>query len=845
MCNAEGNLSIGNHSHPRSKFLHCVTTFFRANAEYIRMADTIVDVPGGSNNHNYANVTLIVELARLHGVKAVWAGWGHASENPVLPDMLAKSNPPIKFIGPAAPPMRALGDKIGSTIIAQTAKVPCIAWNGQHVLANYCKTNGKLPDEAYRDATVKSVAEACAAAEAVGFPVMIKASEGGGGKGIRKVLRAEDVPNAFRQVCGEVPGSPIFIMKLSDKSRHLEVQVLADEYGDAIALNGRDCSVQRRHQKIIEEGPPIAARPDVWEEMEKAAVSLAKAVGYTNAGTIEYLYSEHESKFYFLELNPRLQVEHPVTEMITGVNLPAAQLQVAMGIPLRHIPEIRELYGRNRFEDGSRSTYIDFDNEKRVEPRGHCIAVRITAENAEAGFKPTSGGIQELNFRSTPNVWGYFSMDSSGSIHEFADSQFGHLFASGPDREQARRNMALALKELSIRGDISTTVNYISKLIELDDYVNNAIDTGWLDELIQNGSVIELSASQGVEGGEVLTKNTTLKTNDLSNHTYVVIGATVLAYDQCFSGEKQFIEQLQKGQLPSQGLLSMVHNVELILDNVKYRLCCTRSGPNTFSISVLLPEETNKTSPCGGVETNVRVLSDGGYLIAMGEKSHVAYLTSRGDAATGMRLNVGGSTVVFSPDYDPSSLRTDVAGKLVKKLVADGSPVVKGQPYAEIEVMKMFMPLKVDESGILSWNVNEGASLAAGDLLASLDLENPDNVATPTGFEGKMNVDGWTTPVMQERISDSARPHIKLRKAIERLQVGMAGYVLTENDMLQAMEDLQDVVRNPILPVSEAEEKLSVLSGRIDSDLFAYLNEMISDFKAKCEQAGVDKDGLW
>lgn len=148
-----------------------------ANAEYIRMGDVIVDVPGGSNNHNYANVTLIVELARLHGVHAVWAGWGHASENPVLPDTLAKSNPPIKFIGPAGPPMRALGDKIGSTIIAQSAGVPCISWNGQDVVASYDRATGSLPEKAYEEASIHNAAEACEAAARIGFPVMIKASE--------------------------------------------------------------------------------------------------------------------------------------------------------------------------------------------------------------------------------------------------------------------------------------------------------------------------------------------------------------------------------------------------------------------------------------------------------------------------------------------------------------------------------------------------------------------------------------------------------------------------------------------------------------------------------------------
>ena len=280
----------------------------RANAEYIRMGDVIVDVPGGSNNHNYANVTLIVELARFHRVDAVWAGWGHASENPVLPDTLAASNPPIKFIGPAGPPMRALGDKIGSTIIAQSSGVSCIAWNGSDIIAEYDRETGCLPQDMYDKANVTSVEEAKEAAQRVGFPVMIKASEGGGGKGIRMVDKYELVGDCYRQVSGEVPGSPIFIMKLSSNSRHLEVQLLADEYGNAVALNGRDCSVQRRHQKIIEEGPPVAAAPDVWTLMEKAAVNLAKAVGYANAGTVEYLYNEVEKKFYFLELNPRLQV---------------------------------------------------------------------------------------------------------------------------------------------------------------------------------------------------------------------------------------------------------------------------------------------------------------------------------------------------------------------------------------------------------------------------------------------------------------------------------------------------------------------------------------------------------
>jgi acetyl-CoA carboxylase/biotin carboxylase 1 len=261
----------------------------------------------------------------------------------------------------------------------------------------------------------------------------------------------------------------------------------------------------------------------------------------------------------------------------------------------------------------------------------------------------------------------------------------------------------------------------------------------------------------------------------------------------------------------------------------------------------LSPGDAEKTSDSSGfLETNVRLLSDGGYLISLAEKSHVAYLTNKGDAATGMRLNIGGCTIAFSPDYDPTSLRTDVAGKLVKKLVDDQSYVSKGQPYAEIEVMKMFMPLKVEESGILTWHVNEGAPLAAGELLASLTLENPENVATPQMFEGKMAVHGWMVSAQDQRDSSSAlRPHISLQKAIERIRQGMAGFVLTEDSLMQAMEDLQEAVANPLLPALEVEEKLSVLRGRIDGDLFTYLIEMIKDFKIQCEQVNERKPELW
>ena len=283
--------------------------------------------------------------------------------------------------------MSVLGDKIAANILAQTAKVPSIPWSGEGLEAELTE-EGTIPDDIFNKAMVTTVEESLVAANRIGYPVMLKASEGGGCKGIRMSANDEELRVNFEMVKAEVPGSPMFMMQLCSQARHLEVQIVGDEYGNAVALSGRDCSTQRRFQKIFEEAPPTIADPTIFREMEKAAQRLTRNIGYVGAGTVEYLYNATTKKYYFLELNPRLQVEHPVTEGITGVNLPSTQLQVAMGIPLSRIPDIRRFYGR----DPETDTNIDFMEEDYVLPERHVIAARITAENPDEGFKPTSGG---------------------------------------------------------------------------------------------------------------------------------------------------------------------------------------------------------------------------------------------------------------------------------------------------------------------------------------------------------------------------------------------------------------------------------------------------------------------
>ncbi|KAL9876922.1 acetyl-CoA carboxylase isoform 1-T1 [Glossina fuscipes fuscipes] len=742
----------------------------KANAEYIKMADHYVPVPGGSNNNNYANVELIVDIALRTQVQAVWAGWGHASENPKLPELLHKQN--LVFLGPPERAMWALGDKVASSIVAQTADIPTLPWSGSELKAHYSGKKIKISSDLFARGCVSNAEQGLAAAHKIGFPVMIKASEGGGGKGIRRVDTSEEFPALFRQVQAEVPGSPIFVMKLARGARHLEVQLLADQYGNAISLFGRDCSIQRRHQKIIEEAPAIVAKPEVFENMEKAAVRLAKMVGYVSAGTVEYLY-DSEGQYFFLELNPRLQVEHPCTEMVADVNLPACQLQIGMGIPLYRLKDIRLLYGESPWG----TSVIDFENPShKPRPSGHVIAARITSENPDEGFKPSSGTVQELNFRSSKNVWGYFSVAASGGLHEFADSQFGHCFSWGENRQQARENLVIALKELSIRGDFRTTVEYLITLLETNSFLDNSIDTAWLDALI--------AERVQSEKPDILLG--------------VMCGALHIADRHITEAFSSFQNSLERGQIQAANTLTNVLDVELINDGIRYKVQAAKSGLNSY---FLLLNSSFKV-------IEVHRLSDGGLLLSLDGASYTTYMKEEVDR---YRIVIGNQTCVFEKENDPSLLRSPSAGKIINLLVEDGAHVNKGQAYAEIEVMKMVMTLTSQECGTVSFLRRAGAVVEAGSLLGHLELDDPSLVTKAQPYRGQF-LQPENTPV-PEKLNHIHNTY----KAI--LENTLAGYCLPEPYNAQRLRDViekfMQSLRDPSLPLLELQEVIASISGRI------------------------------
>src|ERR1700760_4462535 len=331
--------------------------------------------------------------------------------------------------------------------------------------------------------------------------------------------------------------------------------------------------------------------------MEKAAVSLGRLVGYVSAGTVEYLYSHEEDKFYFLELNPRLQAEHPTTEMVSGVNLPAAQLQIAMGLPLHTIRDIRLLYG----VDHKLDTPIDFEfsspeskkQQRKPQPKGHTTACRITSEDPGQGFKPSSGTMEELNFRSSSNVWGYFSVSAASSIHSFSDSQFGHIFAYGENRAASRKHMVVALKELSIRGTFKTTIEYLIKLLETPAFEENTITTSWLDELISKKLTAERPDPMAA----------------------VVCGAVAKAHiasDICIT---EYRTSLEKGQVPAKDSLKTDFQIDFIYDGQRFRVRANRMSADAYRLYL-------NGSHC---VVGTRGLSDGGLLVLLNGKAHTVY----------------------------------------------------------------------------------------------------------------------------------------------------------------------------------------------------------------------------
>lgn len=411
-------------------------------ALHAQLADEAVCIGPAKASDSYNNMTNIISAAVEKKVQAIHPGFGFLSENSTFAAMCEECN--IRFIGPKPEVIDALGNKSNARAMMIAADVPVIPGS---------------------DGVVKSVDDAYGVAERLGYPVMVKASAGGGGKGIRIVRREEDLKEAFVAAGNEAKASfgddALYMEKVIEHARHIEVQVLGDSRGNVIHLGERDCSLQRKNQKVLEEAPSPALSDAVRAKMCSAAVRAAKAAGYQSAGTIEFLYDQ-SGKFYFMEMNTRVQVEHPVTEMITGIDIIKEQIRIA---------------------DGEKLSYT----QKDIHIDGHAIECRINAENPDKNFAPCPGLIDYLllpggglGVRVDTAVYeGY-------EISPYYDSMIAKVIVHGRNREEAISKMKRALYEFIISG-IETNIDFQNRILNHKDYLAGAFDTSFLEDKLISG----------------------------------------------------------------------------------------------------------------------------------------------------------------------------------------------------------------------------------------------------------------------------------------------------------------------------------------------------------------------
>jgi acetyl-CoA carboxylase biotin carboxylase subunit len=415
-------------------------------ARHVRMADEAVHIGGNPPRESYLRIDRVVDAARRTGADAVHPGYGFLAENADFAAACAAAG--LTFIGPTPDVIALMGSKTAARSAARRAGVPVVPGTDDAL-------GPEVPDVAI-----------AGVADRVGYPVVVKAVAGGGGKGMRVVGRPEDLSSAVRAARSEASAAfgdaAIYLERYIARPRHIEVQLLGDHHGTVLPFVERECSLQRRHQKVIEETPsPVVDRP-LRDRMTQAAAAVARSVAYTNAGTIEFLLDEQGS-FYFLEMNTRLQVEHPVTEMVTGLDLVEWQIRIARG------------------------ERLDLEPETLLAPAGHAIECRVYAEDPDAGFLPSPGRISALRIPHGPGVRDDGGAEEGSEVTVFYDPMISKLITWGVDRETATARMKRALREYEVRG-VQTTLPFFSWMLEHPDFAAARFHTGYLDELLAASS---------------------------------------------------------------------------------------------------------------------------------------------------------------------------------------------------------------------------------------------------------------------------------------------------------------------------------------------------------------------
>ncbi len=430
-CREMGIRSVAVYSEADRKSLH------------VRYADEAVAIGPAPSTESYLRIDRVIEAARSTAAEAVHPGYGFLAENPAFARACAEAR--LVFIGPSPHAMELMGSKAAS----------------RHALIR-----AGLPVVPGTDAVIEDIKEVRGIAKKIGFPVMLKASAGGGGKGLRMVRSAAELDAAYREARSEAQNAfndaSVYLEKYLERPRHVEIQLLGDEHGRLIYLGERECSLQRRHQKVLEESPSPLLDEDLRQRMGETAVRIGKLAGYTNAGTVEFLV-DRDRNFYFLEMNTRLQVEHPVTELVAGIDLVKEQIKIAAGERLRWLQE-------------------------DVKLRGAAIECRIYAEDPARGFFPSPGLITRLAIPSGPGVRNDSGVYEGWRVPLDYDPLLSKLVVWGTDREQAVARMQRALSEYEVAG-VKTNLQFFRQLLTHPEFAAGQIDTSFIDRMLAEGTL--------------------------------------------------------------------------------------------------------------------------------------------------------------------------------------------------------------------------------------------------------------------------------------------------------------------------------------------------------------------
>jgi acetyl/propionyl-CoA carboxylase alpha subunit/acetyl-CoA carboxylase carboxyltransferase component len=619
--------------------------FVRMASRAICIGEAFVPDADGRPRSAYLDIDRIVGLAREAGADGLWPGWGFASEKPELPDACEAAN--ITFLGPPASAMRALGDKIAAKRLAESCEVPVSAWSGGPVDA----------------------AGAQAWAERIGYPVLLKATAGGGGRGIRRVFTREEIDGAYRSAAAEAAaafGDPsIFVEALISEARHIEVQVLADRHGGVWAVGTRDCSMQRRQQKVLEEAPAPGLAPEVEQALCEAAVRLARACGYISAGTAEFLLLPDGRTFYFLEMNTRLQVEHTVTEEVYGLDLVGLQIDIARGLPLPAAAP--------------------------PAPRGVAIEARLNAEDPDQGFAPRAGRLLRFKPPQGPGIRIDSGYSANSAVPTAFDSMLAKVIAHGATRERALALMEAGLLDSIVVLDSGLTNRaLLLELVGRSAFRDGPVTTVWLDRY--------------------LTERPSLARRP--HLAMALAAAAIMDYLRTRYGQvANFIAETQRGlprNIPDQAPVTLPYELD--------------GRPVLVEVATIGPQEKLLRSGDWQALMRVEQADDWTLYLEMDGRRHAAICCA---TPVEVQVELDGVAHRFRRISD-GRMRAMLPAAVAQVHVQPGDQVAVGDRLVTLEAMKMETTITSSLAGtVRSVLVRPAALVAAGDVMVEIDVSEP------------------------------------------------------------------------------------------------------------------------